>query len=84
MSKVSLKLVPKQSTPNKNLIEYLENRLAEAKSGELLSIYTVNYWAGDLVSSGWSGYGSKTFSPVKILGEMDLLKRDFIAEVPSS
>lgn len=78
MSEVTpIKLSEVKPLVNQNLIRLLEEKLEEAKRGDLLGIYTVCLWKGQLVDSGWSHPGAH-MGIMKVLGEISVLQNDLI------
>jgi len=67
-----MKLV--KNPPNEYLIDFLQGLLDEAETGELQGIAVVTSMTGNATGNGWAG----DVSVMSSIGEMEVLKRDFI------
>jgi hypothetical protein len=56
--------------PNTSLINYLENLLINAKSGELQEIVYVCSYRGNFVNHGWT----KLTNRMRLIGELEQVK----------
>lgn len=65
MSKPDLSVIVDK--PNPELIERLEELLAEAKTGELQALVYVCSWHGNSIGSGWCGMSRNR---MRIMGEL--------------
>lgn len=67
-------------TPNEKLVGTLENLLAEAKSGELRTLFYVCSWSDDAVSHGWN-WDHRTGNRRRIVGEIAMAQQDLIVSI---
>lgn len=68
----------KDQSPNKLLIESLEELLEEAKSGEIKSIFFIKTWNDDEITHGWSlDYRTTSKSRRLMLAELMMAQNDF-------
>lgn len=70
------KLEECKSKPNKELIEFLEKILSEAKSGQLQGIVGVGVGAGNTTMQFW--YNSNNLGLMHMLGEIRVLERNYM------
>lgn len=67
-------------TPNESLVGVLERLLAEAKSGELRTLFYVCSCSDDSVSNGWS-WDARTGNRRRIVGEVAMAQQDLIVAI---
>lgn len=61
--------------PDPDVIDYLENLLRQAKTGEIQSIATAVSFSGKRSGNGWAGMNKCNMT---MLGEVEVLKRDLM------
>ncbi len=61
--------------PRPETIDYLEDLLARAKSGEIQAFGIVVQKSNGGTANGWTGFGT---NPMSIIGELEAMKVDLI------
>lgn len=65
------------TAPDAELIQHLEQLLAEARAGKLRAIFAVTFWARGAVAEGWCN--NSGVATISVVGQLEILKAKLIA-----